>query len=101
MVNTGLDNETLKEVAALEEAAGSTARAASGARLEAAYNPHLEMIQGKTRQLEAMVAMLRMMVGNHDSELNIEIIGNYAWLMDDLVGSIKNEIAFAQGVRHE
>lgn len=58
------------------------------------------MIHGKTRQLEAMVAMLRMMVGNHDSELNIEVVGNYAWLMDDLIGSIKNEITSAQGVRH-
>ncbi|KWH11565.1 hypothetical protein WT59_00230 [Burkholderia territorii] len=52
-------------------------------------NPNLDMIHTKTLQLEAMVSMLRVLAGQRVSELCPEAVGNYAWLMDDLIDQIK------------
>ncbi|AIP64344.1 MULTISPECIES: hypothetical protein [Burkholderia] len=61
-------------------------------------NANLEMIHCKTLQLEAMVSMLRVMASGRVSELCPDIVGNYAWLMSDLIDQIRCGIDAVSGV---
>ena len=61
-------------------------------------NANLEMIHCKTLQLEAMVSMLRVMASGGVSELCPDIVGNYAWLMSDLIDQIRCGIDAVSGV---
>lgn len=61
-------------------------------------NANLEMIRSKVLHLEAMIAMLRVYASGNVSELCPEVMGNYAWLMDDLLDEIKCGIDAVSGV---
>lgn len=52
-------------------------------------NANIDMIRNKATQLSAMVGMLRSLSNNGIGELCPEVVGNYAWLMDDLLDEIK------------
>ncbi|WP_146126188.1 hypothetical protein [Burkholderia multivorans] len=61
-------------------------------------NANLDMISSKATQLAAMVGMLRMIVGHPNAEISTEELGNYAWLMGDLLDEIKCGIDAVSGV---
>lgn len=53
---------------------------------------NLEKIHTKVLQLSAMVSMLRVLAGSRTSELCPDTVGNYAWLMSDLLDAIEHEL---------
>ncbi|WP_205191566.1 hypothetical protein [Burkholderia sp. LMG 13014] len=59
-------------------------------------NENLETIHIKTLQLAAMVSVLRTLAGNPDNDdLCPEVVGNYAWLMNDLLDEIDQQVRSA------
>lgn len=63
-------------------------------------NDNLETIHVKTLQLAAMVSVLRTLTGNPDNDdLSSETVGNYAWLMSDLLDEIDQRVRSAWKVK--
>ncbi|MCW3539307.1 hypothetical protein [Burkholderia cenocepacia] len=60
-------------------------------------NAHLETIHTKVLHLDAMVSVIRVWAGNPENDdLPLETVGNYAWLMHDLLDQIQDELKAAR-----